>query len=79
MLIRSVISDEVGKNRKELRREIEEMEATLNERQELKTKACSIAGVNEREINFIWGQKSIFEKNAIAWSKSGKIWPLQVF
>ena len=39
--IRTVISGLVGKNRKELRKEIEELEEALNEMHELKVRACA--------------------------------------
>ena len=54
--IRTVISGLVGKNRKELRKEIEELEEALNEMHELKVRACaeiSDRDNNEEKVNLI--------------------------
>ena len=40
--IRSIISGLVGRNRKELKNEIDELEVTLNEMHHLKSQACSL-------------------------------------
>ena len=53
--IRSVISDKVGRNRKILNNEILDLESTLNEMCELRTKASSIIGINERKLDLIEG------------------------